>query len=472
MDGILNLYIKHFGKEPDKIEEIHSAVSTRRYFRLFGEEETVIGTFSPDILETRAFITFAKHFYEKGIHVPRIIAQSNDQNFYLQTDLGDQRLHEIIIARPSSKLNAKYKQYYKSAIDELVKLQIKGDQGLDYSISVPGPSFDRQAILWDLNHFKYYFLKPLGIPFDENRLEDSFIKISEHISNLSIQAYMFRDFQTRNIMMIDEYPFFIDFQGGRKGPIHYDLASLLFESKTGLTENDKSELLDYYIDILSEYKKINRSIFIKEYYQVALIRILQVLGTYGLRGNIEKKAVFIQSIPGGLKNLDYIINMIDLSIMDDYFLSLMKLVTDKKDSFRTLPDPFDGLTLTISSFSYRKPLPDDISGNGGGFVYDCRFLNNPGRFEEFKDLTGLDNDVIQFLKDRSEANEFVSSIKDQLHSVIIAYKRRNFTNLMVSFGCTGGRHRSVYVAKEIADWCRQFRDIRVLEFHSELDIQF
>lgn len=471
MEGLLSLYLTHFGKKASKLEEIPRSVSTRRYFRLYGEGETVVGTYSPDTNETIAFTNYAKHFHAAGMNVPEVLAISEDLVYYLQEDLGDSRMHEMVVARRDISLDRDIMDLYKKVIDQLVKLQFQGHKGLDYSIAVPRSDFDRQAVLWDLNHFKYYFLKTSGLPFDEQKLEDAFFEFADEISSLPREYFMFRDFQTRNIMIKEGEPYFIDFQGGRRGPIQYDLASLLLESKTGLNVSDQSELIDYYLESASSFGDIKGDEFRLIYKKVSLIRLLQVLGTYGLRGLVEKKAVFLQSIPKGLENLASLLNKYDGSEIPLYLSKLLEKVADLKDNYRSMQLPFAGLTIYVHSFSYRKPLPDDLSGNGGGFVYDCRFMSNPGRFEEFRMLNGLDAPVEKFLSEDPEVSKFLSSVKDQLRQAIESYKAQGYQHLMVSFGCTGGRHRSVYSARKIADWCRTLPDLRVLEFHREMGIE-
>jgi aminoglycoside/choline kinase family phosphotransferase len=357
------------------------------------------------------------------------------------------------------------------AVEQLVKMQIEGDAGLDYSVAVPRPAFDSQSVLWDLNHFKYYFLKPSGLPFDEQLLEEAFEDCANRVSRLEPQGFMFRDFQSRNMMVQDGALYLIDFQGGRKGPVHYDLASMVFDSKVRLTGEDRAQLVNYFLEEVSKYGEVDRSAFMADFYLVALVRILQALGAYGLRGNIEKKAVFLQSIPAGLNNLAYVLENLEPGKISDYFRGVLLELAATGDAYRELPEAYEGLTVTIHSFSYRRPGPDDLSGNGGGFVYDCRFVANPGLCDELKMLNGFDREVIQFLEDDPEVEAFLNSIQQQLERVIHSYVERDYRNLMVSFGCTGGRHRSVYFAHAIAEWCRTIAGVRVFEYHRELDIE-
>jgi len=470
MDELLELYKAQFGRLPSCVKEIPGAVSTRRYFRIEDGNETFIGTYSPDHRETRAFITYARHFFSKGISVPEVIAQSEDEEYYIQSDLGPQRFHELVISRPEEKLTEELISLYKKSLDELIRIQIEGHKQLDYSVAVPRPEFDFQSIYWDLNHFKYYFLKPSGLPFDEDLLETSFQEFAGLVAGFQNEYFMFRDFQTRNIMITNGKPYFIDFQGGRKGPLQYDLASLLLESRAALMQDDQEQLFSYYLQSLGKIIEIDESEFRKEYYTLALLRILQVLGTYGLRGLMEKKAVFIQSIPHGLRNLQFILQKTDPSHISSTLDEILTSLAASGEQYASLPPDFEGLTISIFSFSYRKALPDDISGNGGGFVYDCRYLPNPGRFEKYRSLTGFDDEVQEFLNNEIQVSKFIDSIKSQVQNVVDTYTERKFKNLMLSFGCTGGQHRSVYVASRIAEWSRKMPDVRVIEKHREIGV--
>lgn len=471
MQDIIALHRTQTGYAPDTVKEIFQSVSPRRYFRLTLDQSTCIGTWSPDIRETRAFVAFTGHFRKHGINVPEILAVSEDEHCYLQTDLGDERLHEKLVHRKEPALDEELLQYYRKAIGQLVKMQVEGDRELDYSVCVPRPAFDTQAILWDLNHFKYYFLKLSGIPFDEQLLEEAFVMLAGRLQDIQPRGFMFRDFQSRNIMISDGGVSLIDYQGGRKGPLHYDLASLIFEAKAALTEADRETIIQYYFEELSRYMEVDREKFLSGLHETALVRILQALGAYGLRGIVEKKAVFLQSIPAGLRNLGAILKRVSDLAITSSFRDLLEKLAATAPGYRQVPEPFDGLTVTMYSFSYRNPLPDDLNGNGGGFVYDCRLLANPGKCEEMMHLNGFDPAVVRFLESDPEVVRFLEQTKNQLGIVIRKYQEIGYNNLMVSFGCTGGRHRSVYSAHQVAEWCRGLHGVRVIEIHRELDME-
>jgi len=472
MKQLLTLYRQFSGHDPDRMELIPLSVSARKYYRIFDGDKTVIGTYSPDFKETKAFVTFSAHFLKKGISVPEVYAISDDKLFYLQEDLGGSSMHDLVMGLKIEERFSDMSPYYKKAIDQLIKLQLEGHEGVDYSVCVPRQKFDKQSILWDLNHFKYYFLKFSGITFDEQKLEEAFLDFADRLSALDMESFMFRDFQTRNIMLKDDELTFIDFQGGRQGPLQYDLASLVFEARVDMDMDLRSELVKYYMDSLEKYRKINRKQFKEEFYQVAIIRILQALGAYGLRGTIEKNVIFLQSIPIGLKNLHCVLRNIDVLSLPPYLSEILHQLADKKMDYPQTPGAFDGLSLTITSFSYRKNIPDDITGNGGGFVFDCRFIHNPGRYEEYRDFTGLDSEIHEFFKEKSSMDEFLDQVTKQINDAVGSYKELGYKNLMISFGCTGGKHRSVYATKMISERFRNEKDIRVIESHRELGLKF
>jgi len=328
--------------------------------------------------------------------------------------------------------------------------------------------FDRTAILWDLNHFKYFFLKISGIPFDEDLLEKDFQELSAFLASKNMGHFMFRDFQSRNIMIKDGETYLIDFQGGRKGPVHYDLASLLYEAKTKIPEQSRQQLLEIYLTEVSGYEKFNPQSFVDEFHWWAFVRLLQALGAFGLRGKIEKKGVFLQSISSGLENLSFVMErLVGGPELPELKKCLQALIAGK-DNYPSEPEVYTGLTVTVTSFSYRKSYPDDITGNGGGFVYDCRFLSNPGRFEEYRSLTGFDKKVEDFFLEKGDMAIFIETVKQQLNKVVEAYQKQSYNHLSIGFGCTGGRHRSVYATRILCEYLRTLEDVRVIEKHRDL----
>ena len=268
-------------------------------------------------------------------------------------------------------------------------------------------------------------------------------------------------------MMVDNKPFFIDYQGGRKGPLQYDLASLLFSPKTGLNPVQREVMLEYYIKVLESYFTFDRKEFINFYYAFALARIMQAIGAYGFRGIYEHKANFRSSIPLAIENLKWIKdnNHITIELPEIYRIIDSLAQSEWAQKFDL---PANKLTVRVTSFSYKKGIPADPSENGGGFVFDCRGLPNPGRFPEYKNQTGLDEPVIQYLEQFDEVKRFQQHVRDLVKISLDEYLSRGFNHLMVSFGCTGGQHRSVYNAESFARWLENNFAVNVVLFHNEM----
>lgn len=471
MKELTQLFKRYTGKDPEHVEEMQLNVSTRKYFRFTYGDHSLIGTYSPNERESRAFLYLADHLRSSGVAVPQVLDRSDDGMFYLQEDLGRDRFHERITGRTGEALSDEFRQIYHAIISRMLKMQFEGDRGLDYSMAYPRAAFDRQAIKWDLNHFKYYFLIPSGIAMDEQELEESFDAYASSVEAILPKGFMMRDLQSRNVMIQEGEPRFIDFQGGRKGPIHYDIASLIIEPKARLQPADRKELLEFYYTGLKGYARVDWDSFQTDFYRVALIRQLQALGTYGLRGQMERKTLFQQSIPGGLKNIEWLLTEAGDGVFPDYLETILRKMVELKAQYHA-GGKSKQFTVRVTSFSYRRSYPDDLTGNGGGFVYDCRFLTNPGRVEEIKGFNGLEQPVIDFLEEKGEVTPFLEGVQKQIATVIESYKQRGYTDLSLAFGCTGGKHRSVFSARAIARWCRDLPGVSVVEIHRELGRTF
>jgi len=453
-----------------EISPVAQSGSYRKYFRIKGKEKTAIGVFYPDKKENKAFISFSNHFTKKNLSVPKIYSQNLRDDIYLIEDLGDTTLYSIVEKDiKESKLSTNTINFYKEALKELIRFQLDGGKGLDYSLCYPRAKFDMQSILWDLNYFKYYFVKLLKIPFDEQKLEDDFDQFAKLLLSAESKYFMYRDFQSRNILVNNDKLYFIDYQGGRKGPLQYDVASLLFQAKVNLSLGIRNELLDFYLFELRERIKINRQNFKKHYYNFVLIRLLQTLGAYGFRGYYENKSHFLLSIPFAVKNLEWLKDNNKLPKKLTEFSRVLNAIISNEEIKKFHQPSKNKLKVTINSFSYKEGIPKDFSGNGGGFVFDCRAIHNPGRYEKYKSQTGLDKDVINFLKDRDEVNEFLTNIYSIVDKSIKNYSERNFENLMVNFGCTGGQHRSVYCTENLARHLKEKFDIMIEVNHTQLN---
>lgn len=465
LDGyavLKSLYRSVFGDEPE-LTPLPPSGSDRRYVRMDGGDHTsVVGTIGCDVAENSSFVQLAEVFKENGIHVPGIYAVSEDGKCYLQEDLGDVNLLSLLATPTGMRLA-------EESLRELASLQTI-DEG-KWSARVFARPFSRRMVMWDLNYFKYEFLKPSGIVFDEDLLEDDFERFAERLTAIDerLMGFMFRDFQSRNVLVKDCTPYFIDFQGGRKGPLLYDAVSFLWQAKAGFTAEERKQLLDVYAGELSARREVGKEEILAWVTPVAMFRTMQVLGAYGFRGIVEKKAHFIESIPLAIANLAELIGEGGFDAYPELKRAGMQILDSR--FARRHDNRDDGLTVKVFSFSYKKGYPEDLSGNGGGFMFDCRGMHNPGRYDEYKALTGLDGPVIEFLEEKGEVQQFVAKAVDIVSPVIERYSARGFSGLQIGFGCTGGRHRSVYCAQRVAELlAAKYPDVSVELLHREQGI--
>lgn len=462
-----DLYHTFVGRPADEIVELPSSGSNRRYFRLSGPR-SLIGVSGTSKPENEAFLYMAAHFRQKGLPVPEVYCSSEDKLFYLQEDLGDTLLFDAIEkGRKSSVFDETEKRLLHQTIELLPKVQFVGADGMDFSHCYPQPEFNRRSILWDLNYFKYCFLKATGLEFQEDRLEDDFQKMADVLLRSASATFMYRDFQSRNVMVRDGEPWLIDFQGGRKGPVYYDVASFLWQAKAKYPDDLREELLGSYIAALRQYIPVDETYFRSQLQHFVLFRILQVLGTYGFRGYFEKKPHFIQSVPYAIDNLRQLLreDYAEYPYLCSVLRDLTQLTQFSDDIQRRR------LEVKVMSFAYKKGIPDDPTGNGGGFVFDCRAINNPGKYERYNHFTGLDEPVIRFLEDDGEITTFLQHVYTIVDASVKRYLDRGFTNLMVCFGCTGGQHRSVYSAQHLAEHLNQKYGVKVHLVHREQNIE-
>lgn len=461
------LYFEYANCTPESINELPSSGSNRRYFRLKGKIN-LIGVIGTCAEENEAFIYMSEHFREKSINTPKVVAISNDRMAYLQEDLGDTLLFNAIEkGRLTRSFSIEERELLAKTIRALPDLQFAGAVGLDFNYCYPSAQFDVRTIMWDLNYFKYCFLKATGIEFQEDKLEDDFQTLADVLMRSQSGTFMYRDFQSRNVMIKDGEPWFIDFQGGRKGPFYYDVASFLWQAKANYPDSLRQELISEYIDSLKKYQYIDEQYFMEQLRHFVLFRTLQVLGAYGFRGYFEKKPHFMQSVPFAISNLRVLLDRpyVEYPYLNDLLLRLVNLKQFTDDLQKK------SLVVKVMSFAYKKGIPNDPSGNGGGFVFDCRAVNNPGKYERYKPFTGLDTQVIKFLEDDGEITPFLDNCYKLVDASVKRYKERGFTNLMVCFGCTGGRHRSVYCAQHMAEHIHKKFNVKVELIHREQNIE-
>ncbi len=441
--------------------------SNRSYFRISGSTKSVIAAINYDQKENRAFIEFSRHFKSLGLPVPEIFSVSDSYDHYLQEDFGNTTLYDwLSTSRTEKKIPGDVVDFYKKSIEYLIRFQVEGAKGLDFSLCYPRHSFDKQSMLWDLHYFKYYFLKLAHIPFDEQKLEDDFNTFAEYLQQADNNYFMYRDFQSRNIMVTDNGPAFIDYQGGRRGPLQYDLASLLYDAKADLPDELRQQLLEHYIATLQKSISVDEAGF-KSYFQgFVLIRIMQAMGAYGFRGFFEKKEHFLKSIPFAIENMkSHLTNLnlpVELPALTDALWHVIQ--SERLQQVSETPQ----LNISINSFSYRRGIPADMSGHGGGFVFDCRCIHNPGRYEEYKNKTGLNPEVIAFFEKEDEMEQYLESVFALAQQAVSKYIKRGFKHLMFSFGCTGGQHRSVYCAEKLAFHLRKQFSVNIELKHMEM----
>ncbi len=468
-DNILQeLFETYSGQKLSEKTELPTSGSHRRYFRLRGGDISIIGVLGTDFDENRAFITLSRHFREKGIKVPTVLAVAPDGMSYIQEDLGEKMLFDLL---SQGRESGRYSSYEASllcrTIEKLPKLQFKGAEGLDWDICYPQKEFDARMVDFDLNYFKYCFLKATGLEFNEILLQDDFEKLKADLLQEQTETFLYRDFQARNVIIKDDEPYFIDYQGGRRGPIYYDVASFIWQARSRFPEELKQELIRSYLRALRSYTEVDEEHFHDRLRLFVLFRTLQVLGAYGYRGYFEKKPHFLASVPYALDNLRSL-----LKIPFDrypYLNGILTKLTNMPQFYEIAVDR--RLEIRIYSFAYKKGIPVDNTGNGGGYVFDCRSINNPGKYEHYRQFNGNDPEVIKFLEDDGEVNVFLESVYKLVDAHVERFIERKFTHLQVCFGCTGGQHRSVFCAEHLASHLSGKYDVVVKLTHRELDIE-
>ena len=466
-ENLQKLYQQYTGTPAEEVIEMPASGSNRRYFRLKGVQ-SLIGVYGTCQEENEAFLYMAEHFKKKNLPVPQVVCVSEDKLYYLQEDLGDTLLfHAIEKGRITNSFSEEEKELLRKTVRLLPSIQFAGADGFDFNRCYPQAEFNQRSILWDLNYFKYCFLKATGLEFQEDKLEDDFMKMSDVLLRSSSATFMYRDFQSRNVMIKDGEPWFIDFQGGRKGPFFYDVASFLWQAKARYPESLREELLDEYIKALCKYKPVDRNYFFSQLRHFVLFRTLQVLGAYGFRGYFEKKPHFIQSVPYAIENLRQLLR--EDYTEYPYLCTVLRELTELKQFKDDLKKR--QLTVKVMSFAYKKGIPNDSTGNGGGCVFDCRAVNNPGKYERYKPFTGLDQPIIKFLEDDGEIFPFLENAYALVDASVKRYMERGFSNLMVCFGCTGGQHRSVYSAQHMAEHLNKKFGVKVELIHREQNIE-
>ncbi len=460
------------------IDTLPQSGSERHYFRIHTAVKTYIATYGTNLKENETFIYFSTHFKQKNLPVPEIFCINPEKNIYIQEDLGDTSLLNML--EEQGYTDAVY-LLYKKSLQQLVQLQVKGHEGLNYKNCLTNSAFGKQAIMADLLYFKYYFLDALRRPYDKQKLLDDFEALSNYLSHTEYKYFMFRDFQSRNIMVtpsfgedLREAVHFIDFQGGMKGAPQYDVASLLWQARANLPDEWKQQLLEDYMDAFEQAvgELIDKDTFRSQYNGYVLIRLLQVLGAYGFRGLFERKAHFLTSIPLALQNLKWFVHNQNVGIAVPEFKKILEICISDEVIQEFTPIQASAetpLIITINSFSYKKGIPADITENGGGYVFDMRGILNPGRIDEYKTKSGLDKPVKDFLEQQTDMPVFLNGVYSVIDISVTDYIKRGFKSLMINFGCTGGQHRSVFAAEALARHLRNKFKVKIVLTHTNKD---
>lgn len=468
-------YFKTVIDEPIvQTENIPLSGGDRRYFRFYTALKSYIGCYNENVKENEAFFYFTNHFKKIDIPLPEIIAINSEQEIYILEDLGKESLLNNLEEKGFSE---EVYGLYKKSLEALAKMQILGADNLNFDAAITTKEFGKQAIMSDLLYFKYYFVDTLKIAYDKQQLLEDFDALANYLTKTEHKLFMFRDFQSRNIIVNKGAVFFIDYQGGMKGALQYDVASLLWQAKADLTEEWKSDLLEYYISVINELlpSPVQKEVFISQYNGYVIIRMLQVLGAYGFRGLFERKAHFLASIPLALRNLKWFLANRKVGLIVPTLDQILSQITDDQVIKRfesQKADETTPLVVKVKSFSYKKSgIPKDDSGNGGGFAFDCRGILNPGRFEPYKKITGREKEVIDFLEQQTKMPEFMNNVFNIVDISVEDYLARGFDSLAINFGCTGGQHRSVYAAEQTARHLRNKYKVKVELEHVEQGIK-
>lgn len=468
------LFRQKFGKNPVSVLPLEGDGSQRQMYRLVGDAyETAIGVEGPDREENRAFLSYTEAFRSIGLPVPELYGVDEKAGAYLEEDLGETTLFDALsLARkedPEAGFPGSMVPVYRRILELLPRFQVQGGKVVDYAVAYPRAAFDRQSILWDLNYFKYHFLKLAHVPFNEARLEKDFRRFATFLLGADTRHFLYRDFQSRNVMLRDGDPWFIDYQGGRRGALQYDVASLLYDPKAGVPEELREALLEHYLDALDTLlPAVDRARFRQHFRGYVLVRIMQAMGAYGYRGFYERKPRFLQSVPQAVRNIERILETGFIPVELPELRAVFERICASRVLRKPQPKAAPGLTVHTGSFSYKGGYPDDSGGHGGGFVFDCRAIHNPGRYAEYAPLCGCDEPVIHFLAAMPEVEEFWENVRGLIDSAVGVYLLRGFSSLSVWFGCTGGQHRSVYFSNRLAEHLRtHFPAVNVVVTHRE-----
>jgi len=471
MEVLSQLFEQYFHSPVERVQPLQGQLggSGRSIIRLSNRQQSAIGILYGVREENVAFLEFSRHFRKHRLPVPEIYAEDLKHGAYIEEDLGDTTLFEYLSQNRNGKnIGPGVIEAYRNVVALLPRFQVEAGRDLNYKVCYPRASFDRQSISWDLNYFKYYFLRLAGIPFNEQALENDFARLTKFLLAANHDYFLYRDFQSRNVMLRDGQPYFLDYQGGRKGALQYDIASLLYDAKADLPPELRQHLLNHYLENLGASIDVKRDEFMQYYHAYVYVRIMQAMGAYGFRGFYERKPHFLQSVPYALRNIAWLLHNVELPVPLPALMEAFKTMV-ASEKLQNVTSESENVVVRVYSFSFHQGLPKDESGHGGGFVFDCRALPNPGREERYQDLTGKDAYVCYYLDSQQSVWQFWTNVLSLVDASISGYQRRGFKSLMVSFGCTGGQHRSVFFAERLAKHLREKSGVEAVVRHIGLE---
>lgn len=460
-------YLKWRGTAPGIITRLPQSGSDRVYFRLLYGDEHVIGAYNPSREENDAFVGFSNHFRSKGLPVPEIYVYYPDERVYFLEDLGDSNLFTWLAQRSDEeRFNQETEALFLTVASDLVRIQTEGIKGLDLSLCYPHRSFDRQSMVWDLNYYKYMFLKLIGAPFNEIKLERDFEALTRFLLDAGQEYFLFRDFQTANIMIRDGKPWYIDYQGGRLGAPQYDIASLVYDAKAYIPSGIREKTLERHLDLFAAATGKPRESLAKYSGAFTLIRLMQALGAFGFRGLHENKPTFSESIVPAVELMN------DLLWGGKLHIDLPELTKASESvplqrKYRILSHYQELVKINIESFSYVRGRSVNYD-TGSGFVFDCRGLRNPVLESDLRERTGLDPEVAEFFGNDDEAVAFAGDCSNIIRNTLPMMRRKGILEIHAAFGCVGGQHRSVWCAARVASMLSAMPGVTVTVNHTGL----
>ena len=303
---LVSSFRKVTGCAPTCITRLRSHASERRIYRLISRDLSIIGIINPSKSENDTFVSFAHHLTRKALPIPHIYLYIPEEHLYLEEDLGDETLFDVLAAeriRTGESFPAYAEELYKQSLEYLTRFQVECSKDFDFSLCHPERQLVPGSFTRDCSSFATNLVAKLLPSFDITRLAADFATLIAYLEVPQSSFLVHRDFQSRNIMIRENNPYFIDFQGGCKGPLQYDVVSLLYQSSTQLSPETRRNLLQHYSSVIKKLITLEASLFDSYYSGFIISRMLEVLGVYGRQGLGTGKEYFTKSIPIALTTL-------------------------------------------------------------------------------------------------------------------------------------------------------------------------